>query len=119
METISEQKQGKNLKEFTASPKEGKKHDTGKLPYDLLPFSVIDSIVRVQQFGMFKYGANNWQRVKRGKARYIAAALRHISAVQQGKRYDDESGQPHLAHALCSLMYAEWIDQQHLKRHKK
>lgn len=96
----------------------GLKYDGGKLPYDLLPFSVIDSLVAVQRFGAAKYGPNNWQRIKKGKSRYIAAALRHISAVQQGQRYDEESGLPHLAHALCSLMYAEWIDQQHLRRHR-
>lgn len=119
METISEQKQGKNSKESTGNHRAGKKEDSEKLPYHLLPFSVLDSIVKVQAFGAAKYGPNNWQRVRNGKKRYLAAALRHLSAVQQGKRYDAESGLTHLSHALCSLMYAEWIDQQHLKRHKK
>lgn len=149
MGTILEQKQGKNLKESIGNhradklsqfdrdprrcvvrkpyepqdkdqvPRTGLKYDEGKLPYHLLPFRVIDSIVKVQAFGASKYGEDNWQRVRNGKKRYIAAALRHLSAVQQGKRYDAESGLTHLSHALCSLMYAEWLDQQHLKRHKK
>jgi hypothetical protein len=97
----------------------GIKHDGDKLPYDLLPFEIIDGIVEVQKFGAKKYGANSWQQVKNGKRRYIAAALRHLSAVQQGKRYDPESNLPHLHHALCSLMYAAWIDKRHLKRHGK
>lgn len=101
---------------------EGKKNDQGKLPYELLPFNVIDGIVEVQKFGAAKYGPNNWQTLKDGKKRYIAAALRHISAVQQGKRFDTDgegsSGLPHLHHALCSLMYAAWFDLRHQRRHK-
>lgn len=130
METTSEQKQAKNLRESIGNRKVvdplaqayaesvGRKDDAGKLPYELLPFSVIDSISAVQRYGVKKYGANTWQKVPNGKKRYIAAALRHISDHQKGKRYD-ESGETHLSHALCSLMYAEWFDQQHVKRHKK
>jgi hypothetical protein len=106
--------------QYVGLKKEGRKDDSGKLPYELLPFSVIDDIVKVQQFGAKKYGPNNWQKVKNGKRRYIAAALRHISQFQQGERNDiGDSNLPHLAHALCSLMYAHWIDQQYLRRHKK
>lgn len=96
----------------------GRKFDSLKLPYDLLPMSVIDSVVRVQQFGRDKYGSNTWQKVKNGKKRYVAAAMRHVSAFQQGEWLDKESKLPHLTHALCSLMYAEWIDQQYRRRHK-
>ena len=96
----------------------GLKHDKGKLRYELLPVDVIDDIVSVQTYGAEKYGANNWQHVSNGKQRYIAAALRHISMFQQGRR-TDESGLHHLSHAICSLVYALWIDKQYIKRHKR
>lgn len=97
----------------------GLKHDAGKLPYELMPWSVIDGISAVQRFGAKKYAPNSWQHVKNGRLRYMAAAFRHMSRIMQGERYDPESGLPHIDHALCSLMYAAWIDQQHVKRHKK
>ena len=37
--------------------------------------------------------------------RYLAAALRHIVTHRQGARLDDESGMPHLAHAIASLLF--------------
>lgn len=100
----------------------GMKYDQEKLPYDLLPMDIIDDIVRVQQYGAKKYSPNSWQHVKNGKKRYIAAALRHISQFQQGEYLDNEpggSGLPHLTHALCSLIYAHWIDKKYRKNHKK
>lgn len=107
--------QGKDKRDARAR-KTGRKDDQGKLRYDLLPFSVIDDIVAVQNYGAIEYGENTWQKVPNGRKRYIAAALRHVSKRQQGKRLDG-SGLPHLAHALCSLMYAHWLDNQQIIRH--
>jgi hypothetical protein len=94
----------------------GSKNDKEKLPYHLLPMDIIDDIVAVQKFGAEEYGENSWKQVPNGKKRFIAAAMRHISKFQQGERWD-ESKLHHLSHALCSLVYALWIDKQYLKRH--
>jgi hypothetical protein len=97
----------------------GLKFDEEKLPYYLLPMDVIDDVVEVQKYGFKKYGkANSWKLVQNGKQRYISAAMRHISKFQQGKRYD-ESSLHHLSHAICSLIYALWIDKKYAKRHKR
>jgi hypothetical protein len=97
--------------------KDSFKHDDQKIPYHLLPMDVIDDIVEVQKYGLKKYGrANSWKNIPDGKKRFIAAALRHISKFQQGERLD-ESGLHHLSHALCSLVYALWIEKRYLKKH--
>lgn len=56
------------------------------------------------QHGAAKYGENNWQKVE-PHSRYIAAALRHLNAHQQGERNDPETGLSHLAHATCCLLF--------------
>jgi hypothetical protein len=83
----------------------GQKHDHGKRRYDLLPFKAADVVVDVLSYGARKYAPENWRSVEDAHSRYMAAALRHISAHQQGKELDEESGLPHLAHAACCLLF--------------
>jgi len=91
---------------------EGKKYDQGKMRYDLVPFRGLDDVVRVLTYGADKYGPDNWREVKRAEERYPAAALRHLSAYLQGESDDPESGLPHLAHAVCSLLFVLTLDQE-------
>ena len=53
-------------------------------------------------------GENNWALVE--PERYDDAALRHIQAYLSGEVSDPESGKPHLAHALCCLMFRLELD---------
>lgn len=91
---------------------EGKKYDSEKLRYDLLPWSALDEVIRVLGHGARKYGDENWRRVERLEDRYPAAALRHLSAYLQGQEHDQESGYNHLAHAICSLMFVLQVDKE-------
>ena len=89
----------------------GQKLDSGKPMWSLLPWVEIDSVVRVLTFGAKKYGAENWKRVKEGETRYFNAALRHLVAVQRGELIDKETGEPHYAHAICSLLFCFWFSR--------
>lgn len=90
---------------------EGVKHDGEKDRWDLLPWGEVCDVVKVLTFGARKYEADNWKRVEKGQSRYFAAAMRHITARERGQRIDPESGLPHLAHAICCLMFWLWIDK--------
>jgi hypothetical protein len=52
--------------------------------------------------GARKYAAWNWAKGMPWSVP-MACALRHIAAWQKGEDIDPESGQPHLAHAMCNL----------------
>jgi len=91
---------------------EGKKLDTGKLEWDLLPLSMLTDIVKVLMFGKEKYSKNNWKKVKEARVRYINAALRHITSYQEQEIFDSESKLPHLAHACCCLIFILWFDRK-------
>jgi len=91
---------------------EGKKLDAGKRRFTLLPWSVVGEVVDVLEFGARKYAVDNWKKVPDAETCYVNAALRHVTAVIEGEKFDPESGLPHLAHAICSLMFARWFQRQ-------
>lgn len=81
----------------------GKKFDSGKLDYTLLPFKALEDVVKVLGFGAVKYGRDNWQKVER--RRYIAAAFRHLIEIAKNNELDEESGETHAAHLTCCSLF--------------
>jgi hypothetical protein len=88
------------------------KHDTGKVPYDILPLDLLDSTAKVFGHGAKKYTRGNFR--KGGgfdPYRPLGAALRHLAEVQRALDtgnhdvlVDKDFGESHLAHAICSLL---------------
>lgn len=97
-----------------------KKWDKGKAPLNyLLDVPLInDEVAFIRQFGDQKYGRLNW-KLSDDPERYIAAALRHIQLNgDQELLDDDESGRPHLAHAICCLQFFAEIKLEQKKAKK-
>ncbi len=82
----------------------GIKYDNDKPPMDLLPHSVLVEVAKVLDHGAKTYSRHNWRQGFKW-SRLHAAALRHIGAWSEGQDNDLESGQSHLAHAICCLMF--------------
>lgn len=91
------------MDDFTA-PVEGRKNDEGKLPYHLLPPDAIEAILGVLDYGALKYGERNWEQGM-GWNRPFSALMRHMWAYWKGEDYDPETGQLHLAHAGCCVLF--------------
>lgn len=72
----------------------------------------VKTIISVLMHGAKKYEDENWRRVPDGRRRYYEAALRHIVAWWEGEKNDPESGLPHLAHAVCCLIFIMEIEKQ-------
>jgi hypothetical protein len=71
---------------------------------DLLPTASLKAIAEVLTFGAKKYDAHNW----RGGIEYsrlIGAAMRHLTAYNDGEDADPESGLSHLAHLGCCVLF--------------
>lgn len=83
----------------------GRKFDSGKLQYGLIPPLALRAIVEVLTFGAEKYEPDNWKHVPDSKRRYFDATQRHLWAWKEGEQMDQETGKNHLAHALCCLMF--------------
>lgn len=90
----------------------GRKDDDGKLRYSLLPVGPLRRVVEVLEFGAKKYGIDNWQLVPDAARRYTDALMRHVEAWRGGEHTDEESGLPHLAHAICCALFLIWFDER-------
>ena len=86
------------------------KHDQSKPRFSLIPAGTLNAVVRVLEFGTGKYAENNWQTVPDARRRYYDAMQRHIDAWWQGEKKDSETGESHLAHAVCCALFLMWLD---------
>lgn len=87
---------------------QGMKFDQGKPRWSLLPTGVVAAVVRVLTFGAKKYAPDNWKKIE--PVRYEDAAMRHFDAWRSGEKTDPETGESHLAHAVCCLFFLMWFD---------
>lgn len=85
---------------------EGRKDDAEKARFDLVPPRALETMAVVLAFGARKYDPENWRLVPEAKRRYFAAAMRHTWAWWRGEANDPESGEHHLAHAMCCIAFA-------------
>ena len=88
----------------------GEKFDNEKPRFSLLPKGVLSKVITVLEIGSKKYQKDNWQHVEGAKTRYFDALHRHVDAWWSGERNDPETGQHHLAHAVCCAMFLMWFD---------
>jgi len=90
----------------------GIKFDMNKPRWSLIPEGAVQDVVEVLEFGAKKYGDDNWKKVPKAYSRYYDASMRHIDAWWNGEQKDLETMKPHLAHAICCLMFLMWMDAQ-------
>ena len=86
----------------------GRKDDTGKARFDLIPVRPLRALADVYTIGARKYSDRNWER---GIAwgRVFAALCRHAFAWWGGEQTDPVDGQHHLASvAWCALALIEY-----------
>ena len=88
------------------------KFDTDKLPLNLLSTEAMNQTAAVLKFGAIKYAEHNWRKGFTW-SRPLAAAMRHITAFNDGEDKDPESGLSHLAHAACCIMFLLEFEKTH------
>ena len=93
----------------SGSTKGSLKYDGDKPQMDLVPLSSAYAVAQVLTFGAKKYSANGWKDVPDARTRYQAAMLRHMTQVQEGEEFDEDSGLPHADHIACNAMFLSWF----------
>ena len=86
----------------------GLKYDAGKPSLELVDKTALWELARVLDFGKKKYTAHNW-RAGIQWSRTIGAAMRHLTAINDGEDLDPETGLLHAAHAMCNCMFLIWF----------
>jgi len=94
---------GNYAEEYTA----GRKDDADKPRTDLIDSYAMTELAKVLTFGAQKYAPHNW-RSGINVSRLIAAASRHLLALNAGEDVDEETGLSHAAHAMCCCMFLVW-----------
>lgn len=103
VQNIAEQLQKQGIGDVNSDAKgSGARYNTGKADLSLIPLSTLEDEARVWMYGAKKYKAFNWMKGMQWSVP-LACALRHLAAFQNGEDIDEESGQPHIAHAMCNL----------------
>lgn len=82
----------------------GKKNDSDKPRFELLPPEAVEQIVHVLTRGAEKYQARNWEKGI-SYSRVYGALQRHLNEFWKGNNIDPEWGLHHLAHAGCCLLF--------------
>jgi hypothetical protein len=88
------------------------KFDQDKLPLHLLSTEAMNQTAAVLKFGAQKYAEHNWRKGF-DWSRPLSAAMRHITAFNDGEDRDPESGLSHLAHAACCIMFLLEFEKTH------
>lgn len=112
------------------------KFDNDKVPLSLIDTDAMEELAKVLDFGAKKYARDNWreafrcsdEEVIKNVYRYLDAAYRHLHAFQDYVDVlatekdvsivphigvDDDSELPHIAHAMCNIMFLTvWFKQR-------
>jgi len=94
--------------------KEGVKHDQGKPQMGLMSPIFLEGLAKVLTFGAKKYAAHNWRKGLQ-HSRVYDALQRHLWVYWNGEETDPESGESHLDHAACCLMFLRELSVTHPK----
>ncbi len=82
----------------------GARYNDGKTEYSLIPLGCLEWAAQVFMYGRDnKYAAWNWAKGMDWLVPYDCM-MRHMEAWHRGEDLDDESGLPHLGHAMCNLI---------------
>jgi hypothetical protein len=81
----------------------GKKDDTGKPAFGLIPQMALEELARVMTHGAKTYGAYNYLEGM-AYSRLTDAAGRHVNKYLRGQNIDKDSGCYHLALAAAELL---------------
>lgn len=90
--------------EYRENPKADRAAAEGKVRYDLVPWHLMEDVVRVIEHGAAKYGEWNWHTDKIKCSTYVGSTLRHFLAWTKGEDMDPDSGYHHLTHAIAGLL---------------
>lgn len=92
-------------------PEKAIRYDNEKPRMDLIDPDFLEGLAKVLTFGARKYSPNNW-RNGFYYSRVISSIYRHLIAFQRGEDCDPESGESHLYHLGCNVMFLAGIQKE-------
>lgn len=90
------------------------KNDKEKAKLYLIEPEFIEGTGRVLTHGASTYSPDNWKRCPTPWASYYSALQRHLSAIAKGEVVDPDSGENHIYHVACCVMFIAWFEENGL-----
>lgn len=82
----------------------GLRLNNGKTRYDLVPAFAQEQYAKVLTKGAEKYAERNWENGM-SWSKVLASLKRHVSAIEHGEDFDNETGLLHSAHVMCNAAF--------------
>ena len=97
------------------------KFDGKKNRLELIEPEFILGLGRILSYGAEKYAAWNWRKIDNTEDldRIKGAMLRHMMAYMSGEKTDPETGESHLYHITCNLMFLDHFDRNGFQENPK
>lgn len=95
------------VKEFSETL--GRKYDSDKVRYTLLPPFALKEVARNLTAGLEKYSENNWKHVEGARVRYLDAIYRHLEAHRTGEKFDKDSHVDNIWHLSAVIANALFL----------
>lgn len=84
------------------------RYNDGKIKWSYIHWPSIEELAKVLDYGATKYTKNNW--MKGFPITSLSdSLLRHVFAFMSGEDTDPESGESHLGHMMCNLMFMNYV----------
>ena len=84
------------------------RYNTGKIKWSYIHWPSIEELAKVLEYGATKYTKDNW---KKGLpvSEISDSLLRHLFSFLDGEDIDKESGESHIGHMMCNLMFMNYV----------
>jgi len=93
----------------------GARKSSGKARMFLVPFALMGGVARVLEFGLIKYKDWNWSKGMLW-SECMSCTFRHLYKwFYCLEEYDDESGEHHLDHAICNLLFLKHYTKSYIE----
>ncbi len=86
-----------------------------KRKWSLVHFKSIEPMVEVLEYGAKKYAPFNWMK-GHDKKEVLESMMRHLVALMDGEKLDEESKCKHIGHIMCNAMFYEYNDNKEQPR---
>jgi hypothetical protein len=83
----------------------GARKNGGKVSFSLIPLHLLAGVARVLQGGLIKYKAWNWAKGMPWSVCFDCTMRHLLKWWYMGEDIDTESGEHHLDHAICNLLF--------------
>ena len=87
----------------------GLRFNEGKPRWSLMSYKAMEPMIKVLEYGATKYTDHNWKKGL-NSVEILECLQRHLAALMDGEKMDQESMQQHIGHIMCNAMFYSYFE---------